>query len=336
MSEISLARIARALDAMLDDQMTAQARIAAHLVAVAEAAGHDAARVIETLEAVVAATVLDEIWITDEEGFAYLTTVRDETGVRVPFRFDPDPAVQPQASTFHSLLASPVDGDDAVTQPARVREIDHEIFKYVGVGGVDRHRVVQVGNAPAFDEQDVVNDAYTSPVMTAVMAAFGEPDLLSAAYTSRLDEIRTVLDGILGHQMIVQTRLAECLVAVAEEAELSRTEIEGRLGRIVDSTTLGEIHVSTLSGEMTYTTLPQPSAGDRLPDGVLDAGDAGRFGEGTPEIVHETAPRAVDGAVYKYVSVACAGSPRLVHVGQPIGPDSPVSLQIPSSGGGGA
>ncbi|MDE0393820.1 MAG: hypothetical protein OYK82_03480 [Gammaproteobacteria bacterium] len=336
MSEISLARIARALDAMLDDQMTAQARIAAHLVAVAEAAGHDAARVIETLDGVVAATVLDEIWITDEKGFAYLTTVRDEAGVRVPFRFSPDPAVQPQASTFYSLLASPVGGDDAVTQPAQVREIDHEIFKYVGVGGIDRHRIVQVGNAPAFDEQDVVSNAYTSPVMTAVMAAFGEPELLSAAYTSRLDEIRTVLDGILGHQMIVQARLAECLVTAVEEAESSRTEIEGRLRRIVGSTSLGEIHVATLSGEMIYTSLPHSSARDRLPDGVLDPGDVGRFREGTPEIVHETAPRAFDGAVYKYVSVTGAGSPRLVHVGQPIGPDSPVSLHFPSSGGVGA
>lgn len=336
MSEISLARIARALDAMLDDQMTAQARIAAHLVALAEAAGHDVARVIEMLEAVVAATVLDEIWITDEKGFAYLTTVHDEAGNRVPFRFDPDPAAQPQASMFHSLLASPVGGDDAVTQPAQVREIDHEIFKYVGVGGVDRHRIVQVGNAPAFDEQDVVSNAYTSPVMTAVMAAFGEPDLLSAAYTSRLDEIRTVLDGILGHQMIVQARLAECLVAAAEEAELSRAEIEGRLRRIVGSTVLGEIHVATLSGNVIYTSLPHSSAGDRLPASVLDAGDMAQFTEGTPEIVHDTAPRTSDGAVYKYVSVAGVGSPRLMHVGQPIGPDSPVSLHFPSSGSGGA
>ena len=104
----------------------------------------------------------------------------------------------------------------------------------------------------------------------------------------------------------------------------------------MNSTTLGEIHVSTLSGDMIYSTLPHSSAGDRLPDGVLDAGDVRRFGEGTPEVVHKTAPRAVDGAVYKYVSVTCAGSPCLVHVGQPIGPDSPVSLRFPSSGGGGA
>ena len=116
--KISMAKIARALDAILDDQMTAQARIAAHLVAAAEAAGHDSPHVIETLDAIISNTVLDEIWITDEQGVAYLTNVRDETGTLVSFRFDPDPAVQPQASAFYVLLASPLDSDDVITQPA--------------------------------------------------------------------------------------------------------------------------------------------------------------------------------------------------------------------------
>ena len=98
MGEISLANVARTLDATLDGQMAAQARIAAHLVAAAEAAGQSPDEIIATLEAVTATTVLDEFWITDAQGFAYLTNVRDETGALVPFRFDPDPGVQPQAS----------------------------------------------------------------------------------------------------------------------------------------------------------------------------------------------------------------------------------------------
>ena len=84
---------------------------------------------------------------------------------------------------------------------------------------------VQVGNAPAFDEQDVLNNAYTSPVMTAVMAAFGEPEILSNTYTSRLDEIRIVLEGILVQQMIVQATLVDYFVAGAEEAGWSTEEI---------------------------------------------------------------------------------------------------------------
>ena len=85
---ISLANIARTLDATLNDQMVAQARIAAHLVAAAEEAGQDPPRIIETLDAIVANTVLDEFWITDSVGFSYLTNVRDETGELVPFRFE--------------------------------------------------------------------------------------------------------------------------------------------------------------------------------------------------------------------------------------------------------
>ena len=84
MGDISLADVARALDAMLDDQMTGQARIAAHLVAAAEAVGQL-------------------------------------------------PGVQPQASAFYPLLSSAPESDDVVAQGTQVREIDNEIFKYVGV-----------------------------------------------------------------------------------------------------------------------------------------------------------------------------------------------------------
>ena len=294
MGKISLATIARTLDTMLDAQMAAQARIAAHLVAAAEAAAHEASRVIETLDAIVESTVLDEIWITDEKGVACLTTVRDEAGALLPFRFDPDPTVQPQASTFYALLASPPDSDgDAVTQPAQVREIDHEIYKYVGVSGVDQHRIVQVGNAPAFDEQDVLNNAYTSPVMTAVMAAFGEPELLSNTYTSRLAEIKIVLDSILGQQMIVQATL-------------------------VGSTTIGEIHVVTLGGEAVYT-----SVGSSPPSHLLAGLPRGDDRVPLTQVVHDIAPRSSDGAVYKYVTVASANSPRWVQVGLPIKSSSP-------------
>ena len=324
MGEISLADVARTLDAMLDGQMTAQARIAAHLVAAAEAAGHDSAHVIETLDAIAANTVLDEIWITDEQGFAYLTNVRDETGVLVPFQFNPDPAVQPQASQFYVLLASPFDSDDVITQSAQVREIDQEVYKYVGVSGVDQHRIVQVGNALAFDEQEVMSNTYTSPVMTAVMAAFGEPEMLSNAYTSQLDEIRTVFEGILGKQMIVQATLVDYFVAVTKEDGWSTEEINSRLRRIVNSTTIGEIHIVALSGDVVYTSLLSPLAGNS-PVGLLRADDLGPLVNGTKQAVdHPTAPRASDGTIYKYVTVAGANSPRFVQVGLPIEGSSPV------------
>ena len=325
MDDISLADVARALDAMLDDQMTGQARIAAHLVAAAEAAGHDAGRVIDILSAVASTTVLDEFWVTDEEGAAYLTNVRDASGALVSFRFDPDPAVQPQASAFHPLLSSAPESDAVVAQGAQVREIDNEVYKYVGVAGVDRRRIVQVGNALAFEEQALQSVAYTSPVMTAVLAAFSEPDLLASARTSEYAEIRSVFEGLLGQQMIVQATLAECFVAAAEAAAWSSGEIDGRLRRIVRSAPIGEITIATTRVDVVYTSLtsPRPSALADLPH----ADDLVPIRDRTARVVeHPTAARATDGSIWKYVTAAGDDDPpRFVRVGLPIPGSSPVS-----------
>ena len=292
MGEISLANVARTLDATLDGQMAAQARIAAHLVAAAEAAGQRPARIIETFEAVTATTVLDEFWITDEQAFAYLTNVRDATGAPVPFRFDPDPTVQPQASKFYVLLAAPLNGNDVITQPAQVREIDQQVYKYVGVGGVDKPRIVQVGNAIAFGEQEILTNVYA---------------------TQRAD-VSAVIEGILGQHMAVQATLVDYFVAAAEEAGWAAEEIDGRLQRIVGSTVIGEIRIVDPGGALVYSTLPTPLAA-----GLVHAGDLAPLWDRSARVVdHPTAPRVPDGAVYKYVTVASADSPRVVQVGIPI------------------
>ena len=293
-------------------------------MAAAEAAGHGPERVIETLTAVVSATVLDECWITDGEGVACITTVRDANGAPVPFRFSPDPAVQPQASAFHPLLASDPESDDVVAQGAQVREIDNEVFKYVGVAGVDRRRIVQVGNALAFEEQALQSGVYTSPVMTAVLAAFSEPDLLANARTSGYAEIGSVFEGLLGQQMIVQATLAGRFVATAEAAGWARGEIDGRLQRIVRSSPIGEMDVAEMEGDVLYSslTLPRPRAAADLPH----AAGLGPIRGGTTRVVdHPTGARAADGAFWKYVTVADADGPRFVQVGLPIADSSPVS-----------
>ena len=91
-----------------------------------------------TLRQIAAKSAIQEFWITDASGHAYLTN----TGI--DFTFSPDPAKQPQASAFWPLIAS---GKDIVIQEARKREIDDRVFKYVGVAGVDKPRIVQVGVA---------------------------------------------------------------------------------------------------------------------------------------------------------------------------------------------
>ncbi|MCY4588173.1 MAG: SpoIIE family protein phosphatase [Bryobacterales bacterium] len=295
MGEISLANVARTLDATLDGPMTAQARIAAHLTEAAEAAGYNPPRINRILDEITQETVLDEFWITDEEGFSYLTNVRDEAGVPVPFRFDPDPAVQPQASKFYVLLDAPLDGDDFITQPAQVREIDQQVYKYVGVGGVDKPRIVQVGNA----------------------LAFGEQEILTNVYASQRADVSAVIEGILGQHMKVQATMLDHFVSAAEAAAWTKEDVDLRLRRIIDFTAIGEIRVTDASGVYAiYSSLTQ---GSTATVDLPHAEDLGVLLNGSEQVVeHPTAPHASDGSAYKYVTVARKNSPRLVQVGVPI------------------
>ena len=116
--------------------MVGEALLAAHLVAVAEKAGVAPQAIDAVLKEVAQKSAIEEFWITDSAGHAYLTN----TGV--DFTFSPDSAKQPQASAFWPLI----DGSKKIIiQHARKREIDSKVFKYVGVAGVDKPRIVQVG-----------------------------------------------------------------------------------------------------------------------------------------------------------------------------------------------
>ena len=121
---------------ILARHMVGEALLAAQLVAVAEKAGMTPGQINAILKDVAAKSAIDEFWITDEHGRAYLTNQDFE------FTFDPDPARQPQASAFWPLL----EGKTAVViQDAQKREVDDRVFKYVGVAGIDQPRIVQVG-----------------------------------------------------------------------------------------------------------------------------------------------------------------------------------------------
>ncbi|MGH9883525.1 MAG: HAMP domain-containing protein, partial [Pyrinomonadaceae bacterium] len=121
----------------IGDQMVVEATIAAHLVAMGEAAGVSSQEINRRLKQIADDTVLDEIWITDEKGHAYLKNITE-----IDFTFSPDPEKQPQAHVFWSLLTGK---NKRVVQEARQREVDTQVFKYVGVTGVDKPRIVEVG-----------------------------------------------------------------------------------------------------------------------------------------------------------------------------------------------
>ncbi len=130
------------LEEIVAQHMVAEALLVAHFVAVAERSGMGRDEINAILREVADRSAIDEFWITDSKGRAYLTNTA------IDFVFSPDPAEQPQASEFWPLIEGK---RDVVIQQARKREIDDQIFKYVAVSGVDKPRIVQVGvDASAF------------------------------------------------------------------------------------------------------------------------------------------------------------------------------------------
>jgi hypothetical protein len=123
-------------EAIIARHMVGQALLAAHLVAIAEKAGMSAEEINAILKDVAERSAIEEFWITDSNGHTYLTNTT------VDFTFQPAPAEQPQASAFWPLIEGT---EDVVIQDAQTREIDDRVCQYVGVAGVDRPRIVQVG-----------------------------------------------------------------------------------------------------------------------------------------------------------------------------------------------
>ena len=114
--------------------------VAAQFVAAAERNGMTPVGINAILKEIADKSAIQEFWITDTAGHAYLTN----TGI--DFTFSSDAAKQPQASAFWPLLTG---AKQVVIQNARKREIDNKIFKFVGVAGVDKPRIVQVGVSAA-------------------------------------------------------------------------------------------------------------------------------------------------------------------------------------------
>ena len=128
--------IPRQVEEVIGHQMVVGASLTAELVAVAHQYGMSPEDLTFRLKRVADHTGIDEFWISDDHGLSTINTA----GFR--FQFLADPVKQPQASAFYPLLT----GEKAVViQDAMKREVDDTHFKYVGVGGVDMPRIVQLG-----------------------------------------------------------------------------------------------------------------------------------------------------------------------------------------------
>ena len=121
------------------EHMIAEAKLTAHYVAAALAAGKSPEEINATLTEIASASVISEFWVTDENGNVEFTNAP-----WIEFRFPTDPDAGTQAAPFADLLLG---NEQVVTQETQPREADGLPFKYVGVAGVDQRRIVQVGIA---------------------------------------------------------------------------------------------------------------------------------------------------------------------------------------------
>ena len=126
--------------------MVAEARLLAAYVAAAERAGIARDAIVEQLRSVTADTVVDQLLVTDSAGVGSIDTEERAE----PFVFLPDAARQPEAHVFYRLLSGDV---PSVVQRARRRDGDGRVFKYAGVGGVDKPRIAEVGIEAAFRDR---------------------------------------------------------------------------------------------------------------------------------------------------------------------------------------
>ncbi|KKZ11877.1 MAG: hypothetical protein TE42_06570 [Candidatus Synechococcus spongiarum SP3] len=121
----------------IGQHMVAEALLTAHFIDAAREAGRSPEEINAVLASIAERTALAEFWITDVDGQVVHTNIEGST-----FQFPTDPAAGTQAAPFAALL----DGSKAVVvQDARPRESDGQVFRYVGVAGVDEPRIVQVG-----------------------------------------------------------------------------------------------------------------------------------------------------------------------------------------------
>ena len=117
--------------------MVASAKLTAHFVAAAIAAGMTTDEINAVLAEVADGSAIAEFWVTDEEGNVVYTN-----NTEIDFKFPTNPDGDTQATPFTALL----NGEETVVvQDMQPRESDGMMFRYVGVVGVDQARIVQVG-----------------------------------------------------------------------------------------------------------------------------------------------------------------------------------------------
>ena len=124
-------------DEFIAGDLASSASLLAEYVALAERSGQSASQSMKVLRRLLQQAPNTEVWVTDSQGKTYLHPNSDQ-----PFVFSPDRSKQPQAADFWPLLTGE---KKLVNQAMQPRALDGKLFKYLGVAGVDKPRIVQVG-----------------------------------------------------------------------------------------------------------------------------------------------------------------------------------------------
>jgi two-component system sensor histidine kinase/response regulator len=194
----------RFVEDAIGEQMVMQARIVSHLVAIAQEKkdGPLSAEAINRHFKEITRFAQEhgnfdyEFWVSDGPKVVY-----GSEGIE--FTFTPE---QEQAGAFLRLLDGHPERTNVVVQESQKRQIDSLIFKYVGVSGVDKPRIVEVG----YRTESVLASLVAKNLVLAAAVA----GLLFAA-------------GVLAYAMLRRTVTVplERLVRAAKDAEAERYQV---------------------------------------------------------------------------------------------------------------
>ena len=129
--------VLRSTDGSVSKHMVAEAMLTSHFIDAALRAGMSQDEINAVLAKVAEQSIISEFWVSDEGG-----NIENSNFPDVNFNFPTESSSNSQASSFAALL----DGSESVVvQGLMERELDGKSYKYVGVSGIDKSRIVQIG-----------------------------------------------------------------------------------------------------------------------------------------------------------------------------------------------
>ena len=129
--------VLQSTDGLVSKHMVAEAMLTSHFIDAALRAGMSQDEINAVLTKVAEQSIISEFWVSDGGGNIEFSNFPD-----VNFNFPTDSSSNSQALPFAALL----DGSESVVvQGLMERELDGKLYKYVGVSGIDKSRIVQVG-----------------------------------------------------------------------------------------------------------------------------------------------------------------------------------------------